>query len=66
MGFMVRSGQIRHGGAGCGEVWFGEAWVSWSGLARQGVARLSLEWYGFLGAFRLGSVRSVGVVWGMV
>jgi hypothetical protein len=28
---------------------YGKVWVSWSGLARQGVARLSLEWYGFRG-----------------
>ena len=60
MDFMVRSGQIRHGGAGCGEVWFGEAWVSWSGLARQGVARLSLEWYGFRDKAGRGAVRFSG------
>ena len=43
-GFMVRRGGAEYCSVGHGVVR-----VSWSGLARQGVARLSLEWYGFLG-----------------
>lgn len=42
-------------------------WVSWSGLARQGVVRLSLEWYGFPDAVVLGVARfdlaRYGKVW---
>ena len=40
-----------------GSAGYGLVWVSWSGLARQGVARLSLEWYGFLGRTWFGDVR---------
>jgi hypothetical protein len=38
-GFAVRLGRV-----GRSEVWSGEVRVSWSGLFRQGVVRLGLEW----------------------